>query len=156
MPQTSSIEELPGEVRANLDRLGPFHHQAPFEQWMKHLFAEFTPVFIAVFGSVPRGEANAYSDLDVFIVADDLPESPLDRYDALNAFLVPGIDFRPHTTPEFHGMVDRWDLTVLEVCHAHWFLYDPKELGDRAFTQFDQLYQAGKLVRVDFAWVLNM
>ena len=38
---------------------------------------------VVVFGSVARGDFNVWSDVDVLVVAERLPESPLDRLDAL-------------------------------------------------------------------------
>jgi hypothetical protein len=38
---------------------------------------------VVVFGSVARGDFNLWSDTDVLVVADGLPERLLDRYDRL-------------------------------------------------------------------------
>lgn len=38
---------------------------------------------VVVFGSVARGDFNLWSDVDVLVVADRLPERLLDRLDAL-------------------------------------------------------------------------
>lgn len=39
----------------------------------------------AVFGSVARGDFNRWSDIDVLVVADHLPEAGLPRLDALGS-----------------------------------------------------------------------
>lgn len=41
------------------------------------------PRFVAVFGSVARGDWNDRSDIDVLVVADGLPSAPLERLDAV-------------------------------------------------------------------------
>ncbi|GAB4307831.1 MAG: hypothetical protein Kow0069_05670 [Promethearchaeota archaeon] len=138
-----------------LERLGSFPNKDRLVKFLVRLFLHFSPVFVAVFGSIPRGEAHAGSDIDVLVVAEDFPESFGERYDQLNRFFVPGVDFRPLTRAEFQGMAERWDLTVLEVCHAHWFLYDPRGVGETVFREFERLRSGGKLVRGDFWWVVN-
>lgn len=40
---------------------------------------------VVVFGSVARGDWNDESDIDVLVVADDLPDAPLERLAAVGA-----------------------------------------------------------------------
>jgi len=44
-----------------------------------------------VVGSVARGDFNVWSDVDVLIVADDLPPRPLDRMEILLSVAPPGV-----------------------------------------------------------------
>ncbi len=147
---------LPAEVLRKLDGHGDFPNKANIEAWLSRLFEDFTIEFIAIFGSIARGQATQASDLDVFVVASDFPEHPLRRHDVLNRYLIPNIDARPHTPAEFRQMVENWDLTVLEVFYDHWFLYDPTGYGERAFETFSALRQQDKLIREDFAWIVNI
>lgn len=41
------------------------------------------PVAVVVFGSVARGDWNRWSDIDVLVIAQHLPDRPLDRLAAL-------------------------------------------------------------------------
>lgn len=60
-------EELLDRARAFADRLGP----------------ELGVRAVVVYGSVARGDFNLWSDVDVLVVADHLPERSIDRWGVL-------------------------------------------------------------------------
>jgi predicted nucleotidyltransferase len=67
-----------------------------------------------VFGSVARGDHHAASDIDVLVVATDLPDHPIDRLGALAA--LPGrVEAVVWTPDEFAGAQRRGDQIALEV-----------------------------------------
>jgi len=50
---------------------------------------------VVVIGSTCRGDFNAWSDIDVVVISDSLPENPLHRLDLLADLLEPGIEAIP-------------------------------------------------------------
>ena len=156
MQTRKSNKPLPEAVRRKLDDLGDFPHRSNLESWLERVFGDFTPEFVAVFGSVPRGQATQASDVDVVVVARDFPEHPLRRLDVLNGYLIPNVDVRPYTPAEFRSMVQSWDLTVLEVFHDHWFLFDITGFVEGVYEMFLDLRRQDKLIRGESAWVVNV
>lgn len=54
-------------------------HRGALEAYLKILFNELSPRFVVLFGSAARGDFGVGSDVDILIVADDLPEKLDDR-----------------------------------------------------------------------------
>lgn len=64
-------------------------------------------------GSVARGDFNLWSDVDVVIVAGDLPERFLDRIE-LFSDRPPGVEVFPYTPDEFESELSRRNPMVVE------------------------------------------
>jgi hypothetical protein len=70
-------------------------------------------VAAAVIGSVARGDFNAASDIDVIIVSEGLPDSPLARADLLYRDVGARIEPKAFTRDEFERMAaDRNPLAI--------------------------------------------
>ncbi len=50
------------------------------------------PATAVVIGSTARGDFNVWSDIDVVVVSDKLPDNPLRRFDMLLDALEPGVE----------------------------------------------------------------
>lgn len=68
------IERRQAERRELIDRVA---------QWSRQLDPGLGVMAVVVFGSVARGDFNVWSDIDVLVVAEHLPERSLDRWDVL-------------------------------------------------------------------------
>jgi predicted nucleotidyltransferase len=68
----------------------------------------------AVAGSVARGDFNAWSDVDVVVVADDLPARALDRAELLLRDAPPGVQPVGYTPAEFERACERGDRLARE------------------------------------------
>jgi hypothetical protein len=68
--------------------------------YVEQLSARVVPVAAIVAGSVARGDFNVWSDVDVVIVAEDLPARALDRIDLLTADAPPGLQPFGYTLAE--------------------------------------------------------
>lgn len=76
--------------------------------------AALTPIRAAyLVGSVARGDFNLWSDVDVVIIADDLPPRFLDRV-GLFSDRPPGVEVFPYTPEEFDGERARKNPIALE------------------------------------------
>jgi predicted nucleotidyltransferase len=60
----------------------------------------------AVFGSVARGDFNLWSDTDVLVLAEHLPSTALQRFDALGAWPA-GVQPVAWTPAEWHAQLAR-------------------------------------------------
>jgi uncharacterized protein len=80
---------------------------------------------VAVFGSVARGDFNRWSDIDVLVIADDLPDRLLDRLDALGP-APGGVQAVAWTPEEWHGQLARRNPIAVESANAGvWLLGSP-------------------------------
>jgi predicted nucleotidyltransferase len=83
-------------------------------------------VAVALFGSRARGEAGEESDWDLLVVAEGLPESPLERHISLKRLLPPGceaVSLLPRTPEEFE---DHVPSLYLDIALDGKILYDPQ------------------------------
>ena len=71
---------------------------------------------VVLVGSLARGDYTAFSDADILIIADNIPERPIDR---LKEFIDPtlpiDLDVRVYTSEEFLKMVEKGMRIVKEV-----------------------------------------
>ncbi|HAI85874.1 MAG TPA: nucleotidyltransferase [Firmicutes bacterium] len=79
----------------------------------------------AVIGSVARGDFNPASDIDVIIVSEGLPDSPLARADLLYRDVGPGIEPKAFTRDEFERMVARRNPLAIAALTEGVVILDP-------------------------------
>lgn len=74
--------------------------------------------WVCVFGSVARGDFNAYSDIDVLVVAEGFPQRYQDRLEALG-WPTPGrVEPIPWTPTEYRHRLQRRDAIALEALES--------------------------------------
>ena len=66
-----------------------------------------------VYGSVARGDFNIWSDVDVLLIAEKLPEHPLDRAALLFRWAPAGVEPRGLTKSEFEKALEKKDAQLL-------------------------------------------
>ena len=92
---------------------------------------------VVLVGSLARGDYTAYSDADVVIVSDNVPERPIDR---LAEFIDPTlpIDLEPrvYTTREIIKMAEEGRRVVKEIISYGKILAGDKRLIDELRTKF--------------------
>ena len=77
--------------------------------------AERLPIVAAaVGGSVARGDFNQWSDVDLVVVAEDLPTHPIRRLELLDAGRPPLVELHGYTPAEFRRAVARGDPLATE------------------------------------------
>lgn len=83
-----------------------------------------------VFGSVARGDFNVWSDIDLLVIADRLPERPQDRGAALGA--APRVSAVAWTPAELRQQIDRSNPIAVEslACGIRVFGVSPEEAAD--------------------------
>ena len=82
------------------------------ESYLKKLRKSVGPLSGAVLGSVSRGDFNDASDIDVVVVAEELPTHPLQRLEVLLAPWVPGIDPKGYKRSEFVQLRQKGNLFI--------------------------------------------
>lgn len=85
---------------------------------------------VVVFGSVARGDFNVWSDVDVLVVAERLPERALERLDALGR---PPAAVQPvaWTPAEWRRQRRRANPIAVEAVHdGVWLVGSPEVLDD--------------------------
>ena len=74
------------------------------EKYLEKLRERLGPLSGIVFGSVSRGDFNDASDIDIVVIAEELPAHPLRRLEVLLDPWVPGIDPKGYTRSEFEKL----------------------------------------------------
>lgn len=83
---------------------------------------------VVVFGSVARGDFNKWSDIDVLVVAEALPDRVLERCDALGS-LPPGVQPVAWTPAEWTLQCSRRNpITAEAVDGGVWLVGSPERL----------------------------
>lgn len=103
---------------------------------------------LVLFGSMARGEARESSDLDLLLVADDLPEKLTARTRYLRCFL-PGelrglVSFSAKTRPEFEGGFPSY---YLDIAIDGIILYDREGYMQHKLARIRELLTAAGLQR---------
>lgn len=78
-------EELVGLARRYADRVS----------------SRLGPATVLLYGSVARGDFNVWSDVDVLVISDALPQDPLIRAERLYEFVCAGIEPKGLTLNEY-------------------------------------------------------
>ena len=84
---------------------------------------------VILIGSLARGDYTAYSDADVVIISDNVPERPIDRIvDFIDPSLPIDIDPRVYTTEEILTMAKEGRKIVKEIVNYGKVLAGDKEI----------------------------
>lgn len=81
-------------------------------------------VSVWVYGSVARGDFHLGSDVDVFIVAEELPDHPLARSELLFRFGPPGVEPKGLRKGEFLAALAKKDAQLLGVLRDRVLIQD--------------------------------
>jgi hypothetical protein len=82
------------------------------------------------YGSVARGDFNVWSDVDVLIVVENLPQRPPDRFGLLLRLAPPGVEPKGYTLLEFQTALHKGDPQLVEALRDRVLLCDDLELED--------------------------
>ncbi|MGH8875672.1 MAG: nucleotidyltransferase domain-containing protein [Acidimicrobiia bacterium] len=82
--------------------------------WAEDLASRLELVAVVVFGSTARGDFNRWSDLDVLVVARDLPATARDRLELLMLEAPPGLQPIGWTPEDYSDRRRRDDPIIKE------------------------------------------
>lgn len=100
-----AVDERRAARRALIERAGRYPSLLP---------PELDVVAVVVYGSVARGDFNAWSDVDVLVIASNLPERLQDRLALLIPFAPPGVQPLGWTIDEFSLQLARGNAIARE------------------------------------------
>lgn len=103
------------------------------KQFVQRLRAEIGPITAWVYGSVAKGTFKSWSDIDVFVVAENLPSHPLKRFEVLYRFVEGDVEPKAWTLSEFLSRLERGDKQLLMMLSHRILLVD--ELDLESFLQ---------------------
>lgn len=83
--------------------------------YVERLGARVPVIGAAVVGSVARGDFNVWSDVDVVVLAESLPERLVDRLDLLTRDAPPRVQPAGFTPSELRAAVSRGNPLVTEL-----------------------------------------
>lgn len=99
-------------------------HLARAKRFAEEAAKMLGPITVWVYGSVARGDFNIWSDVDVLLVAENLPEHPLDRSSLLFRWAPAGVEPRGLTKAEFEKALEKRDVQLLCALKDRTLLYD--------------------------------
>lgn len=98
------------------------------KQFIQRLRPEIGPLTAWVYGSVAKGTFKNWSDIDIFIVAKNLPEHPLRRLEVIHCFASFGVEPKAWTLDEFLSKLKRNDKQLLAMLSERILLVDELNL----------------------------
>ncbi len=88
----------------------------------------FGKVSVWLYGSVARGDFNFWSDVDVLLAAEDLPNHPLERLGLLLRLAPPGVEPIGYTKAEFEALLAKRHPNLLALLKEAVCLRDDLDL----------------------------
>lgn len=105
-------------------------------------------IAVVLFGSQARGEATECSDWDLLIIAEELPDKPLDRHLLMRRWLPATsggrVSLQAKTPAEFESRVPS---LYLDIARDGQVLYDPQGYATTRLAQLRRLMQRHGLYR---------
>lgn len=83
-------------------------------EYVNRLSQRVGPLSAVVHGSVARGDFNIWSDVDVLVVCDCLPDHPLKRLDVLFSDIISPVEPKGFTVGEFHIEVGKGNRIIAD------------------------------------------
>ena len=101
-------------------------------EYVQSLESELSVTAAAVIGSVARGDFNDASDIDVIIIAENLPTDPLKRSGVLYENVPPLIEPKAYTKDEFRKLLSKRNPIALATLSEGVVLIDKGKWLERA------------------------
>ncbi len=101
------------------------------EQFAEKVHDVLGSVTVWLYGSVARGDFNFWSDIDVLIVAENLPEHPLKRLDLLMQLAPPKVEPIGYTKTEFDVLLAKRHPNLMAILSEAICLRDDLGLAER-------------------------
>lgn len=113
-------------------------------------------VGVALFGSAARNEANPHSDLDIFLISDELPDNPFERQIYLREILPRGLGTRISIMAKTRDEFEQKLLPVyLDIAADGVILFDPQDYLKEKFNEVRKILKEEGLIRkkVHNTWI---
>jgi hypothetical protein len=133
--------------------MGNSPYEKEIEIFCKRVVEKLRPRSVILFGSIARREYGPWSDVDIIVISDELPEKFLERIRVLsdlNPTMAP-IEVVGYTPAEFLWMIERRHPTALyavadgKPLYDNGFFADARRVFENVKTKFD-------LVRIERGW----
>lgn len=106
---------------------------------------------IILFGSMARGDYTDESDIDVLVVADDLPRDPREAFAMLRSLRMPRVNPIGFETGAFIRRLREGSTFILEILEDGKVLYADKAFLEEVETIFKEV--RGRFIRVGKTWM---
>jgi len=105
---------------------------------------------IVVFGSRARGDYRPWSDVDVLVIAENLPKAK--RWEVL---WIGEVEPRGYTPKEFFEALWKLDMTALDACHEGKVIFDDG-FWKKALEEFKRVKKKYMLRRLKDGWEVKI
>ena len=134
------------------EKLKEIPYREEIARFCENIIKALNPSAIILYGSLARGDYKKGSDIDIIIVADNLPQKFTDRIELLLCFSAGGpIEPRGYTPHEFLKMIEEAYGTVLDAIAYGIILYD-RGFIKKAKELFKKTIKTLELKRVTNGW----
>lgn len=108
------------------------------EQFAENAHAALGKVTIWLYGSVARGDFNLWSDVDVLLVTEQLPDHPLKRQDLLMQIAPLNVEPIGYTKREFEQLLAKRHPNLIALLHEAICLRDDLGLMEQVKVALSQ------------------
>lgn len=105
------------------------------EQFAEKAHAALGSVTVWLYGSVARGDFNFWSDVDVLVVAENLPDHPLKRSELLIQLAPPKVEPIGYTKTEFEVLLAKRHPNLMATLNEAVCLRDDLGLAERVAVE---------------------
>jgi predicted nucleotidyltransferase len=123
-------------------------------RFCKKVIRNLDPKCIILYGSLARGDFNERSDVDLIVIASNLPENYYKRAELLSDLIISAVPIEPlgYTPDEFIKMIQTRHCTSLFAMTEGKPLYGKKYFAflKKIYTEIADKY---KLVKRESAWI---
>ena len=134
------------------EKLKKIPYREKIARFCENVIEALNPSAIILYGSLARGDYKKGSDIDIIVVAENLPQEFTKRIEFLLRFSTGGpIEPRGYTPQEFLKMIEEAHGTVLDAVAYGIVLYD-RGFIEKAEKQFRKTVKTLKLKRVINGW----
>lgn len=134
------------------EKLKEIPYREEIARFCENIIKTLNPSAIILYGSLARGDYKKGSDVDIIIIAENLPQEFTERIEFLLRFSTGGpIEPRGYTPQEFLKMIEEAHGTVLDAVAYGIVLYD-RDFIEKAEKLFKKTVKTLKLKRVINGW----
>ncbi len=130
--------------------------RAEVKRFVQRVITFLKPNTIILYGSMARGDYGVGSDIDILVIAENLPDNfdrRLRMMAELNDTTAP-IECLAYTPEEFEEMLERMHPTALYALDDGIIIYDNGTIVKIA-EKFQKMKRAGTIKRFKYGWIIN-
>jgi len=104
--------------------LNNYPHTIDIIEFWKQIVENEKPLAIILFGSLAKREYTQYSDADILLIFENLPEDIRERFLKIYKYSKGIVQPRSYTFEEIKKVIEEGNTFIIEALEDGWILYD--------------------------------